>query len=374
MNADEAAPALKILCNGRPLPREARSDVESVTVQEDLHALSMFTVTLYDNWDSPHKTLRWADSELFEVGTDVEISLGYGGDLRRVMTGEVTGLEPAFTTDGLPMLTVRGYDYRHRLTRAQRTRTFSDTTDSAIAEELASKAGLGFAGPEAPTTTEATTKTEAPTTTEATTKTEAGLAYVVQNNQTDLEFLQRRARLIGYEVHVRDKVLHFGPPQHGRPAKVTLHIGKGVSGFTPVLRALPQVAEHSVRGWDVTLKEPVVSTVTAGRESTTMGAASGPRQVGRTFGRAGSVSTGLSVPNQERADQMARGQFDDMALTYITGTVECSGRPGIRAGEVVEIEGAGTRFSGTYYVVSVSHSMTVGNRYSTSLHVRRNAT
>ncbi|WP_416978241.1 phage late control D family protein [Streptomyces sp. T028] len=351
MNADEAAPALEIRCDGRPLPREARADVESVTVLDDLHALSMFTVTLH-NWDPERLAFPWSDSRLFAVGTEVVISLGYGGDLYPVMSGEVTGLEPTFSTDRLPTLTVRGYDYRHRLARAQRTRTFTRTKDSAIARQLARNAGLRAEVADTGTAPD----------------------YVVQNNQTDLEFLQKRARLIGYEVHVRHKVLYFRPPQHGRRPSATLHIGDDIAEFTPRLRALPQVGRHSVRGWDVALKQAVVSTVTAGRESTTMGGATtGPREADRAFGRAGTVSTGLSVPNRDRADQMARGQFDDLALSYITGEAECEGKPRLHAGDVVDIRGAGTLFSGAYYLTSVSHSLTAGDDYRTSLQLRRNA-
>lgn len=351
MNADTSMPSLEIRCDGRTLPLDARGDVESVTVLDDLHALSMFTVTLY-NWDSERMTFPWSDDRLFAVGTEVRISLGYVGDLHPVLTGEVTGLEPTFARGRLPMLTVRGYDYRHRLARAQRTRTFTRTKDSAIARQLAREAGLRAEVADSGT----------------------ALGYVLQNNQTDLEFLQKRARMIGYEVHVRDKVLYFRPPQHGRPPSATLHIGDEVSEFTPRLRTLPQVGEHSVRGWDVAGKRAVVSTVAAGQESATMGgAATGPRQAGRAFGKAGSVSTGEPVPNRERADQLARGQFDDLALTYITGEAECAGQPRLHAGEVVEIQGAGTLFSGAYYLASVSHAMTGGNDFRTSLQVRRNA-
>ncbi|MDW4909510.1 contractile injection system protein, VgrG/Pvc8 family [Streptomyces sp. ADMS] len=351
MKTAESVPDLDIRCDGVRLPPDARLDVESVTVLEDLEALSMFTLTLR-NWDSERLAVSWSDSPLFAVGTEVRISLGFIGDVHPVMTGEVTSLEPAFTAGRLPRLTVRGYDYRHRLARGQRTRTFTRTKDSAIARQLAREAGL---------------RAEV-------TDTRTGLDYVVQNNQTDLEFLQKRARLIGYEVHVRDKVLYFRPPQHGRPPSATLRVGDDISEFTPRLRALTQVREHSVRGWDVARKQAVVATVAAGQESTTMGgSATGPRQAGRAFGRAASVSTDLPVPNRDRADQMARGQFDDLALTYITGEAECEGQPRLHAGEVVDIQGAGTTFSGPYYLTSVSHSVTAAEGYRTSLQVRRNA-
>ncbi|MEU6535391.1 contractile injection system protein, VgrG/Pvc8 family [Streptomyces sp. NPDC047000] len=351
-NTSGAVPDLDIRCDGVRLPPQARLDVESVTVLDDLDALSMFTVTLR-NWDAERLAVSWSDSALFAVGTEVRISLGYLGDLHPVMTGEITSLEPAFTSGRLPRLTVRGYDHRHRLARGRRTRTFTRTKDSAIAGRLAREAGL---------------RAEV-------TDTRTDLDYVVQNNQTDLEFLRGRARLIGYEVYVQDKVLYFRPPRHGRPPAATLRVGDEISEFTPRLRTLAQAGAVSVRGWDMTQKKAVVVTAAAGQETTLMGGSvTGPRAVERAFGRAVSVRTGLPAPDQDRADRMARGQFDELALAYVTGEAQCAGRPQLRAGEVVGIQGAGTRFSGAYYLTSVSHSVTADEGYRTGLQLRRNAT
>ncbi|WJK37740.1 contractile injection system protein, VgrG/Pvc8 family [Solwaraspora sp. WMMA2065] len=350
MQTAESGPDFEIRCGGRRLPPEAHKDVKSVTVLEDLNALSMFTVTL-KNWDADRLAVTWSDSTLFAVGTEVRIALGYVKDLHLAIIGEITSLEPSFVEGRPPMLTVRGYDLRHRLARRQRTRTFTRTRDSAIARQLAEAAGLRA----------------------DVTDTGTDLDYVLQNNETDLEFLRRRAGLIGYEIHVRDKVLTFRPPQHGRAPAAKLHVGDDISQFTPRLRTMGQMAEHSVRGWDVTGKKAVVAVAGSGPGPTTTGAVTGPRQVGRVFGRTRSTRVDLSAPNQARADQLARGQFDDLALSYITGEAECGGQPRLHAGEVVRIEGAGATFSGDYYVVSVSHSVTAAHGYRSSLEVRRNA-
>lgn len=351
MTATARVPDFDIRCDGVRLKPDARTDVASVTVQEDLDALSMFEVVLY-NWDSERLAVSWSDAALFAIGTEVRIALGFVGDLHPVMTGEVTSLEPTFSEGQPPMLTVRGYDHRHRLARGQKTRTFTRTTDGAIARRLAQEAGLR------PVVTD----------------TRTSLEYVVQHNQTDLEFLRQRARLIGYEVHVRDKVLYFQPPQHGRAPSVTLTVGDDISDFTPRLRTSHQVGEVCVRGWDVARKQVVVATVGAGQESTTMGgAATGPRRTGQAFGRAAATSVDVPVPDRARADQMARGQFDALALTYISGEVRCAGQPRLRAGQVVDIRGAGRTFSGAYYLTSVTHRMNTGEGYRTDLDVRRNA-
>ncbi len=340
-----------IRVNGARLPLDALTDIESVTVLEDVNALSMFTLVLY-NWDEERLRVSWSDSSLFAIGGEVQISLGYVNDLHKVMTGEITSLEPAFTSDQPPMLTVRGYDYRHRLARGRKTRTFSQMKDSAIVSQVARGAGL------IPRVKDTGTS----------------LDYVVQHNQTDLEFLHKRAQLIGYELYVRDKVLYFQPHQHTGRASVTLQVGQDLTEFTPRLRSLDQVDEMTVRGWDTTKKSVIVGTARAGQESTTMGGkASGPRRTRQAFGTATATSVDVPVQTKARADQMARGRFDDMALTYIQGEAACAGRPGLHAGTVVDIQGAGKTFSGTYYLTSVTHTVTPSGGYRTYVDVRRNA-
>lgn len=351
MTASTIVPDIDIRANGASLSPEAQADIQSVTVLDDVNALSMFTLVLY-NWDQEQLKFSWSDSPLFAIGTELQISLGYVGELHRVMTGEVTSLEPTFTSAEPPMLTVRGYDYRHRLARDRRTQTFARMKDSAIVSQVARSAGLRAQVKDTRTT----------------------LDYVVQHNQTDLEFLRRRAQLIGYEIYVREKVLYFQPPQHGLRSSATLQIGQDITEFTPRLRSLDQVGQLTVRGWDMMRKEVIVGRAVTGQESTTMGGkSSGPRRANRAFGKAGATSVDLPVPSKARADQMARGRFDDRALTFIQGEVECAGRPQLRAGTVVDIQGAGTTFSGAYYLTSVTHAVTPGEGYRTHLEVRRNA-
>jgi hypothetical protein len=60
----------------------------------------------------------------------------------QLIYGEITALEPEFTRDEVPIVIVRGYDLRHRLMKGQKTRTFTNTTDSAIASDIAKEANL----------------------------------------------------------------------------------------------------------------------------------------------------------------------------------------------------------------------------------------
>jgi phage protein D len=344
-------PDFTVRVNGSNLPQPALADIRAVTVQEDLDALSMFSLELY-NWDDEKLQVSWSDSTQFAVGNEVEIWLGHVDDLHKVMVAEITSLEPAFTTDQPPMLTVRGYDHRHRLARGRRTRTFARMKDSAIAAQVAREGGL-----------RAQVK-----------DTRVALEYVVQSNQSDWEFLRQRAGLLGWDVHVKDKVLYFQPPGNTAQASVRLSVGEDVSEFTPRLSLLGQEDQVAVRGWDVKQKRAIVGSAGVGQESAVMGRRSGPAAAKRAWGAASTGIVDHPVRTRAEADQIALGRFNELAMAHVQGTVACSGRPQLHAGTVVHIDGAGRTFSGAYYVTAVTHTLTQDQGYRTSLTVERNAT
>jgi phage protein D len=340
-------PDLSVRVNGSRLPAAAQADLRSVTVEEDLQALSMFTLELH-NWDDVQRQVSWSDSELFAVGNEVEIWLGYVGDLHKVMLAEITSLEPAFTTGQPPLLMVRGYDHRHRLARGRKTRTFAQMKDSAIASQIAREGGLRAQVEDTKVTQN----------------------YVIQSNQSDWEFLQRRASLIGYEIYVKDKVLYFRSPRSAAQPTDKLSLGEDITEFSPRLSSLAQAGEVAVRGWDIKEKKAFVATSRA--VPGVGGRPSGSAVARRAFGASSVASLGQPTRNLAEADLVAQGGFNAMALTYVEGDVVAYGLPQLQAGTVVDIDGAGRTFSGPYYVTSVTHTVTPQHGYQTSFTVQRN--
>ncbi len=350
----ELTPSYRVQVNGADLPEQATHDLATVNVLLDVAAPSMFTLRL-TNWDADQRKFTWSDERLFALGNAVEVQMGYVDQLETLMVGEITGLEPEWTVNGTPMLTVRGYDRRHRLMRGHKTRTFRQVTDSDVASQLASAVGL-----QADTVD---SKVRHP--------------YVLQHNQTDLEFLQARARRIGYEVLMEDKKLIFRPPPITQSAALTLTYAGDVGDFLEFylrLSSLNAVSEIAVHGWDVKTKEVIIAKASAGSERGTMdGAISGPAAV-KDFGQYSAISVERPLSSQAEADQMAKGHFDAMALDYVSGEGVCVGRSDLRAGMVIKLDGLGQRYSGHYYVTEATHTYSAMRGYRTTFTVRRNAT
>ena len=346
-------PEFRVSINGNELPPEAVVDLTTVAVYEDVDAPNMFTLTLV-NWDMAQLKVTWADDDLFAVGSEVEVQMGYVDAQETLIIGEITGLEPEFCPSSPPTLIVRGYDRRHRLMRDHQTKTFSQIKDSDIASQLASDYGLQSEVDDTGVT----------------------LDYVLQHNKTPWRFLQERAHRNGYEVIVADKTLFFRPYQHTETEALTLKWELDLIEFYPRLSSLSQVSQVNVRGWNSTDQTEIVGQASSGDEASTMGGSTvGPSAVKEVFGQSNLTIVDRPVFSQAEADQAALGRFRTMALTYISGEGECVGRTDLRAGTVIKIEGVGDRFSGLYYVPSATHRFDAKRgAYRTQFSVRRNAT
>jgi phage protein D len=343
--------AVEVVINGTSLPPEDAVHVESATVDHDTGLPGMFAVRLIGSHDLG-KEIPWVDDDLFAVGNAVELKLGYLDDLETVIVGEITGLEPEFRQDRLPSLTVRGFDRLHRLQRGRRTRTFIQQKDSDVASQIANDAGL-------------TPQVEDSSVTHD---------YLLQANQTDFEFLRERARRISYEVSVEDRTLMFQPVKNADGAALTLTLGAELAEIHLRLSSVGLAGEVSVRGWSAKDKKEIVGQAKAGDESSTMeGQQSGPAVAEGAFGAAVQTLSAWPAAIQAEADQVAKARFNRAALGFVTGEGVCGGRTDLRVGLVIGIAGVGTRFSGAYYVTSVSHRYTAGGGFETRFSVRRNA-
>jgi phage protein D len=337
------------LINGKPLPSDMRSLINSVVVDDSLALPGMFAFEIASTSEMEN-TNELIDDTLFSVGNVVEIKLGYGDQTETLMIGEITALEPEFVFDRLPVLTVRGYDRRHRLQRGRKTRTFLQQKDSDIASKIAREAGLSADAVDSSVTHD----------------------YVIQANQTDLDFLHERARRIQYEVVVYDKELFFRPVQNDKSEVLTLTMDDHLLEFFPRLSTAGQVSEVSVRGWNPKERREIVSQ--AQPESSTMGGTqSGPKMSEKAFGSALDIVSAQPLMTQAEADQMAKAVLNRKALSLIEGEGLCLGRTDLRAGKVIKIDGIGQRFGGQYYVTTATHRYTSGGGYRTRFQIRRNA-
>ncbi len=341
MAQEPHVPQFNLKINGQQAPKEVMDQMLDCTVENSLHLPDMCTVRIHD------AGFKWLDEQVFREGKKMEVegSEGESAPLASLFKGEITGLELDLAGHGVPTLVVRCFDRAHRLHRGRMSRSFVQVTDTDIVRKVGEEAGFSV---------EADGATEV-------------YDWVMQNNQTNWEFLTDRARRIGYRLYVKDAdKLCFKKVQEPTGDTIQLDWGKNLRSFRPRTSASPQVDEVTVRGWDPGRKEPIIGRCTNAAGTPDVGEDRRGGEVGhKAFGAARMVLVDQPIQTQNEADNLARSICDSIGNSFLEAEGLCYAVPGLMPGKVVEIKNIGRRFSGKYYVTATTHTYTPGEGYST---------
>jgi phage protein D len=373
-------PTVKV--GGSALPDAKAALLVRAMVDNHLHLPDMFELTFVDT----DGTL--ASSAGFSIGASVEVHAGASSSdtLTKLTAGEVTSIE-AICEQRTIYTVIRGYDKAHRLQRANRTRTFVNKTDSDIAKEVAGDAGLSIGTIDS---------------------TSVVYDHLAQVSQTDWDFLNQRAREIGYETGVEDGKFFFraasgssaggGGGLGGALGAAAGALGVGGGGpptlsflgnllmFRPRISAANITPKVEIRVWD-----PNAATVAVGSADAKTGTATidgqDPKQLASSFsgnfpalpsppalppipglpkidfGIAPDSSAYVVVDRplavgsnaQSAADKAAQGLADHIASTFAEAEGVATGDPKIKAGSPVTVADVPAQFVGSWMVSHAVH-------------------
>lgn len=377
-------PGFEIRIKDTKLPPDVVRDVMQVTYKDNVNEIDSFEFTV-NNWDATARDFKYAGIEgrlaesdprakflgIFDPVKEVEVWMGYGGNLRLMITGQITTLEPNFPGSGAPTLSVRGLNALHQLRRKQYTdfwpKDREEVRDSDIAKDIGQKTDGKKKRFPLPVRINKTAR-----------NTEPLEHHVAQNNQYDIVFLLTRARRHGYVVVVEEvtkngkteKGLYFGPSEGKKPGErdVTylLEWGKSLIQFKPTLTTAKQIGSVTVRGWDRLAKKPIEATVkwTDLKINRDLG------DIAQEFNQREEIVTDKPVHSQAQAKELATKILKDQLKDMVKGSGATIGLPDLRAGRKIFINGLGDRFSGTYYVTDTTHTIN-DSGYQTSFNARR---
>jgi uncharacterized protein involved in type VI secretion and phage assembly len=348
-----------------PLGDDARQQVVRTVAETHLHLPGMFEITFRDDSGDVVSTAG------LSIGTEVHVfgPAGEDGTPKLLVAGEVTSIEGIF--ERLNFITVvRGYDKAHRLQRVRRTRTFLNMTDSDMARQIASEAGL------TPGTIDSSSTTH---------------VHLGQCNQTDWDFLSQRAREIGFETGVADGTFYFRKASTVAASEqpVALTFREELQAFRPRLTSGNLPSEVEVRVWD-----PAQATMVSSQTATAAGSAGlagqQPATIAGTFASAGAAeaegagaaeetetgnlgpapATDAYVVNDRMAatgaaittaaTQIAASLAEHIGSTFAEAEGDSMGNPAIRAGAAIQVSQVPAPFAGTWLVTRARHIFDLG--------------
>lgn len=322
-------------------------EISSITVNQTLDGPGDFSISI----NNPQ--MDWLDKPLFQLGKEVEIKMGYGSELMTTIIGEISAVEPSFGSGGLRQMEIRGYDLLKRLQRkgGEKFRSWENLPDFIIAGFIALEHGLMPTGI-------MPTFTIHP--------------KVVQNGETDYDFLKKRAEEIGYEFFVQQRTLYFQKPKLNKTPVTTLILGKTLTSFVPELNLSNKPSQVTVRGWDPALRQEIIGIAKKGMELDVFANKKSASQIIENI--FGQVERNIREPvySRDEAEKRAQAALNSASDQLVTGNGECIGIPNIQTGRFLNLEGLGAQFSMNYYIQKVTHRIDTSG-YKTNFSVKGNA-
>jgi uncharacterized protein len=350
LNVDYYVPDFRIEVEGKQLAPSTHGDVIDLKVNLAADELGGFDITL-NNWDDEHLTFKHSDSAELMIGNMVRIELGYVNRTRQVIHGPITSVSPRFSESGALTVSISGKDslefLKARKPKAGDTVKWVKKTDTEIARDIAQRNHLDFVGDKGPITHE----------------------VIYQKNLDDAQFLLQRARRIDFECFVLvgakagRNTLYFQQPRDGRDGKskrtYQLEWGRSLRNFSPTLSSDRQVAKVTVRGWDPRQKKAIVGVATDKDlpPSTKSNATSGPKLANKKFSGRENLIVDKPVTSEREARDLAVSILRERATRFGTGSGSTIGIPELQPDDNLDLKGLGDRFSGSYRVRKVGHSI-----------------
>src|SRR6266568_9284815 len=111
----QLGPQFTMQVGGANLPDGLRGSISSVTWTTGMEGSDSVEVTF------ANPNLQWLDNPILAVDQPFSLSVGYAPDpLEEVFVGEITGVEPAFPSGGMPTIRVTAQDFLQRLTHGKK--------------------------------------------------------------------------------------------------------------------------------------------------------------------------------------------------------------------------------------------------------------
>ena len=323
-------PSFKILAGGSALPPELQ--IQGVVVTRAVNRVAGAEIFVLDG-DPAAEDFPASNAAHFVPGTEVEIQAGYHGQEDRLFKGIVVRLGVKTEKRRPSLLRVECRDAAVKLTVGRKSAYYYDQKDSEIIEELAGAAGLDVDVP----------------------ATAATHGQMVQFDCTDWDFIVTRAEANGRLVTTTDGTLAAKAPDGSGSPVLSLRFGGNLLELEAYMDARTQVSGVKGVGWSAA-DQAVVEAEAATPSAISPGNLDSDTLAGVIGLSSFDLRHGAGLKDQE-LQAWAEGERTRRAFGKVRGRARVQGIARVKPGDVIELTGAGDRFSGKALLAGVRHEL-----------------
>ena len=372
------APAFQLTINGGPLPGALQASIVSVNYQDGMEGADRVEVTF------ANPNLEWLDHPLLQVDNPFTLAIGYAPDpLEQVFFGEITGVEPAFPSGGMPTIKVVAQDFLQRLTHGKVDRAFYVSipkTDFFPLPDVAVNAivaGTNLLVP-VPDPVGGALSIILTLASYSSVPGEMQKAVRRQESESDFDFLSKISKQNGWEMYI-----DHGMEPHGYALRfqfllqdyspsLTLTWGESLMEFTPRLTTVGDVFGVSARIWVASIKTEFVVVIgwDFDRATINLNIYPGLGNLDSVLGKDASKTISIKPTSFPTTVQSVLGELLPRLNNRLTASGSTIGNPAIKAAHVINIQGVGDQFGGLYRITQATHSFDSGG-YRTNFQARK---
>lgn len=317
-----------VKCDGQPITAEYQ--LIGFVSQQQVNRIGKAELRFKASVDDASQVLE-LEGDMFLPGVVVSVAGGYGETEDVLFEGKIVAVQLSINDYEGPVFAVECRDYAYSMTQAKADAVFEDLSHTDIIKEVLARY------PDIEADVQA-----------------GGIIHerLIQYQQTDWDFLLGLAKSAGSVVVMEGSKISVSPPKLSARPTLKVTYGLDMLVFRAELSAEGQTKAVEARAWD-----PTTQSLAAGRGADAALNDHGNISVD-TLAEAVNVDTRIlhaANPDQEMLDKMAAADKLSAGLARIRGTCTFPGSAKAKVGDLIELVGVGTRFSGSAYVGGVTH-------------------
>lgn len=182
--------------------------------------------------------------------------------------------------------------------------------------------------------------------------------------ESDFDYLVRLANRINYEFFVLQDIVYFRKPMPYKTPVIELEWGYNLLGFDKRDSLEGQVLELEVRSANADKGEMISGAAKSSIELSQGNSAK------KALQKLKKVIVDSSVSSEQEAKTRAQEILKRLNKRYSIANIECVGIPEIVPGRFINIKKLGEGLEGKYYILRVTHNISSGASYSTTIEAR----